>query len=217
VNTPHDSNPWANFPDGVKLPDNLWRILPKSWLQPRGRNCKPTFPMGPDVDTETGATIHWDETEAAVLKPGSGDQIHNKSIGDLVIMTLVDGLWEGSAGHGQDWPTLEGRMLKMLAVELKCFGMALACEGAEMDQPESESIELTELEAVEMVQLLARRAEAGAELANRIRTARWGHPSYGGCDPEVMADTPTGRTHAEWERQREAEQAAEQSDKEPSP
>jgi hypothetical protein len=58
-----------------------------------------------------------------------------------------------------------------LSIELKCLTMAVACEGNEMDQAEPQSVELTELELVEMLQLLARRAEAGAELASRSRVS----------------------------------------------
>jgi hypothetical protein len=147
-------------------------------------------PHGPDLD-EQGNTFHRDSVEAAVLRSGNGGRSHHRSLGDLIVATLTHGLYTGTPGGGVDWPSFEGTVLETLGLELKVLAIATGNGGEE--PLDSEAVELLSLTAEDMSKLLhalARRAEAAAELSRRLRTARWGHPSFGGESPEFTEGEP---------------------------
>ena len=126
------------------------------------------------------------EAEGAVLadftdpsaKTGPGYE-YQRTLGDLIVDALGcrDVLDGEPTGSHEDSESFEHAFLKRTALELRALNHALACSLTTDDHPADE---FTLEQACELLRGLARRIDAGAELAQRLRTARWGHPSFGG-------------------------------------
>jgi hypothetical protein len=108
--------------------------------------------------------------------PGYDYQI---TLGDLIVEALVGrDLNQDHDAHAEEWESLEHAMLRRTALELRALNVALAAGLMSDDDPPCDLF--TTEDACELVQGLARRIRAGAELALRLREARWGHPNFGG-------------------------------------
>ncbi|MBN1605087.1 MAG: hypothetical protein JW940_00555 [Polyangiaceae bacterium] len=146
-----------------------------------------TAPLGWKVRHD-GSLYPDDDVEAAVLapNPNPGPTADNRdlSVGDLIVRALCHGMCPGSPDRGEDWQSFENSVLETLAVDLRV--LALAYNGGDAESPEAEFEGLTDDELLRAVHGLARRADAAAQLCQRLRQARWGHPSFGGASEEFL-------------------------------
>jgi hypothetical protein len=126
------------------------------------------------------------DVERAVLQtnPNPSEQPYDVSLGDLIVQALCHGVCPGSPNHGEDWQTFENAILETLAVDLKV--LTLACNSFEAESGETELWDLSHDEILRALHGLARRTDAAAKLARRLREARYGHPSFGGASEEVL-------------------------------
>lgn len=92
----------------------------------------------------------------------------------------------GSPDTGRDWPTFENQVLRTAALDLKLLAIALHGESPESEA--SEPFELTDEGLSYALHALARRTEAPAALARKLRRARYGNPQFGGEDRAVMGE-----------------------------
>lgn len=133
------------------------------------------------------------EAELAVLKVEADpptDDVTYQPIGDLIARTLCAGFVTYEPTHPAHWSTLEGGLLRVTELELRALAIALEHEAADKDATE---VTFSADDATRMLIALSRRLEAGAELANRMREARWGDPRFGGFDP-AKAKRAAGET-----------------------
>ena len=104
-------------------------------------------------------------------------------------------LAESDDAHPENWQTLENAMLFNTALEVKAIAAAHEYERSAGDLVD----EFTHDEITHMLASLARRLDAGRELAKRLRRARWGHPAFGGgegWDAEQKAQAKVDAEHA---------------------
>ena len=127
----------------------------------------------PDDDADD-ATLS--EENASAVRTDGGYAYH-RTISNLVIDLLGGGdLAESDDASPENWQTLENAMLATAALEVKAIAVAHEYEDSAGDSVD----EFTHDEITRMLATLARRLEAGRELAKRFRRARWGHPAFGG-------------------------------------
>jgi len=107
------------------------------------------------------------------------DNVTYQPIGDLIARTLCAGFVTYEPTHPAHWTTLEGGLLRVTELELRALAIALEHESADKDATE---VTFGADDATRMLIALSHRLEAGAELANRMREARWGDPRFGGFD-----------------------------------
>lgn len=101
---------------------------------------------------------------------------YNRTIADLLIDMLVGRhLAESGDSDPENWESVEHAMLVNAGLEIKAINAALADSTTDMNADD-----MTVLECSTLLRALGRRVEAGAELAQRLRAARWGHPAFGG-------------------------------------
>lgn len=113
---------------------------------------------------------------------------YNRTLGDLIVDVLIGrDVREGITGAHEDYESFEQAMLKRVAVEIRLVNYALATGGGFSTDDHPTDAVTTE-HACEYLRGLARRVEAGAELASRLRDARWGHPSFGGGEERLARD-----------------------------
>jgi hypothetical protein len=99
------------------------------------------------------------------------------TLADLIVDLLAGGpLSRSSDSDPECWVTLENQIIRNAALEVKALTVALEWKSVAGDTAD----DLTEGEKLHLMRALGRRLEAGAELAKRLRRARWGHPSFGG-------------------------------------
>lgn len=122
------------------------------------------------------------EAELAMLKIEADpptDDVRYQPIGDLIARTLCAGFVTYEPTHPAHWSTLEGGLLRVTELELRALAIALEHEDASKDATE---VTFSADDATRLLIALSHRLEAGAELANRMREARWGDPRFGGFD-----------------------------------
>ena len=114
--------------------------------------------------------------------------IYNRSLGDLIVDVLVGrDLIEGQTGHSEDYESFEHAVLRRVALEIRVANYALAVGGG-VSIDDHAGDEITTAHVCEYLAGLARRVESGAELASRLRDARWGHPCFGGGEERLAQD-----------------------------
>jgi hypothetical protein len=104
---------------------------------------------------------------------------YNTTIGDLICAVLAPSPIEQGDNEPENWQSLEGAFILQTAAELRALAIALDVQesrnaGVDICAPFSGD------DAKRMLTGIARRMEAGAELCDRLRMARWGHPTFGG-------------------------------------
>ncbi len=131
----------------------------------------------PDSDEEGRVLADFTDPDAET-GPGFGYQ---RALGDLIVDVLVgrDLIGDAPTGSHFDWESFEAAMLKRVGLEIRAVNHALATGGG-LTTDDHPGDTFTTEHACEFLRGLARRAEAGAELAVRLRNARWGHPNFGG-------------------------------------
>jgi hypothetical protein len=128
----------------------------------------------PDSDAEDAVLADFTDGNG---KTGHGYS-YNRTLGDLIVDALVGRDLNSDSPEGPEyWESFEHGLLTRTALEIRAINHALASEITTDDHPADEvSIE----EACELLRGLARRVEASAEIAVRLRRARWGAPEFGG-------------------------------------
>ena len=102
---------------------------------------------------------------------------YNRTLADLIIDVLAGGpLVESADSDPENWVTLENAIIQNAALDLKALNIAVEHGEHAGDVCD----EITWGEIKHSMRALARRMTAGAELAQRLRRARWGHPNFGG-------------------------------------
>lgn len=122
------------------------------------------------------------KAELAMLKIEADpptDDVTYQPLGDLIARTLCPGFVTYEPTHPAHWTTLEGGLLRVAELELRALAIALEHESADKDGTE---VTFSADDATRTPTALSHRLEAGAELANRLREARWGDPRFGGFD-----------------------------------
>jgi hypothetical protein len=124
------------------------------------------------------------EGEAAILgdtlAPGPARRgVADWALGDLIVMALVGRhLITDTDEAPQYWETFEAGILSRTALDLRALSVALE-HGVNDNDNRADDV-INDYEVCAMVRAIGERAEAGAELARRLRAARWGHPAFGG-------------------------------------
>jgi hypothetical protein len=123
------------------------------------------------------------KAESAVLEDeaDAGSVVHEQPIGDLLVTVLGGGYLYEDQGHApQEWESFESGIIKNAARELRALHCAIVTRG-----DENLTEDFDEDDANKMLFAIVKRLEAAAELAHRLRVARWGNPHFGGG--ETMA------------------------------
>jgi hypothetical protein len=116
--------------------------------------------------------------------------MYEYSLGDLIVQALVGrDLIEDCKEAPQEWESFEHAILAQTALELRALNVAFAA-GDCLTTDNGTSEEFTAEMGMKLLRALTARVEAGAELARRLRRARWGHPSFGGGESWKDAAAP---------------------------
>jgi hypothetical protein len=130
----------------------------------------------PDGDADDAVLADFPESDSAKCV----GYAYERTVGDLIVMALTGqdpDEFDGVSGSPDDWPSFDNAVLLRAAADLRVLSVAMHGEPTDGYPFEDE---LTLDEAKTAVRALQRRMEAGAELATRLRRARWGHPAFGG-------------------------------------
>lgn len=104
---------------------------------------------------------------------------YNRLLGDLVVDLLgIATPVEDNACVPEEWQTIENAFLEQIGTELRVLKLALV-EGLSCTDDGS-CDQVTAKDCAHVLRGLARRVRVGAEVTQRLRVARWGHPAYGG-------------------------------------
>jgi hypothetical protein len=105
------------------------------------------------------------------------------TLGDLLAELLAPGLKAWSDEGAEYHHSFENLILRNIGLELKILNRAI-CDGMPSSE-ETDSLEvITADDTARAVQLIQRRAEVGAEIAHRMRLARWHNPHFGAGRPD---------------------------------
>lgn len=122
------------------------------------------------------------------------DDVHYQPIGDLVSRVLCAGMVTYEPTHPAHWTTLEGGLLRVTELELRALAIALDSADGALAAGTEATFDADD--AVAMLIALSHRLDAGRELAQRLREARWGDPRFGGYDL-AKAKRAAGETETE--------------------
>lgn len=131
----------------------------------------------PDGDTEDD--VLRDFSEGGELTYGYA---YNKTIGDLLVDMMSDaefGPTQQGDNEPDSWETLEHAFMMSTLVQLKAANFC-AAHTSSADEEGVPAPALSKAELAMLMNGMAKRLEAGAELCVRLRRARWGHPTFGG-------------------------------------
>ena len=141
----------------------------------------------PFIDYDTRYRLQ--EAELDVLRPltpedadrGLGHD-YQRTLGDLIVDVLAPGLdaWVDSDDAPADWAPLEWLFGQYTMLELRALSRAMETGHPVAGEAAELSVKFTTLDASRLLTVITARMQGGLELAQRLRRARWGNPSFGG-------------------------------------